>query len=205
MNMDMTAFPRLLAVVEVDKADRIICQAEGCGHSVYKRIHVVRDNARVKVIGSECFKRLYGGFEQVSQTPIYGSSEGRRLSQAERIAILENTERLIAVLEAEHIETEKTKEVQRQDADREAAEKLMAVGRIMSSRGSPGAYGRRSSPVIDILAGMSESQLTQIRAEVKATLQVANSSANLDALDWQVVVEAEVRNTVRRRRYGSSQ
>lgn len=39
----------LLAIVEVDKADRVVCQADGCGHSVYRRIHVVRHDGRLGV------------------------------------------------------------------------------------------------------------------------------------------------------------
>ena len=50
---------QLMAVVEVDKGDRIICQRDGCRHSVYKRIHIVRENGRFTVLGSECFKLLY--------------------------------------------------------------------------------------------------------------------------------------------------
>jgi hypothetical protein len=47
----------LLAVVEVDREDRIQCQAEGRGHSVYKRIHVVLTGMAFKVLGSQCYER----------------------------------------------------------------------------------------------------------------------------------------------------
>jgi hypothetical protein len=49
----------LVATVEVDKDDRIFCQAEGCGPSVHKHIHVVRDGETIKVVGSECFKHIW--------------------------------------------------------------------------------------------------------------------------------------------------
>lgn len=40
----------LLAVVGVEKANRVVCQAPGCGHGVYRRIHVVRhDNSTLGV------------------------------------------------------------------------------------------------------------------------------------------------------------
>ncbi len=38
---------QLMAVGEIDNEDRIICQRDGCGHRVYKRIHIVRANGRV--------------------------------------------------------------------------------------------------------------------------------------------------------------
>lgn len=51
----------LLAVVEVDKADRVVCQAAGCGHGVYRRIHLVRHgDGSLEVYGSDCFGRLFG-------------------------------------------------------------------------------------------------------------------------------------------------
>lgn len=199
----MNALPRLLAVVEVDKDDRIICQAEGCGHSVYKRIHVVRDKGRITVIGSECFKRLYGGMEHIPQTPLFGSSEGRRLSAEERAALLENTERLIAALEAEHHEAEAAREAQRLQAEREAVAKAKATAsRLLQHRGR---YGRsRIPPVIDILSSVAESELSKIRMDARAHVQAENPGVNIDAPGWTGLVEAEVRRIVRSRKNGSS-
>lgn len=198
--------PRLMAVVEVDKADRVVCQAHGCGHSVYKRIHVVRDSGQTIVIGSECFKRLYGGMDRVNQSPAFGSSEGRRLTEDERQALLENTERLVAQLEAEHIEAERIKE--RLEAERKEAERIRtgAFDTQPFNRGR-NLFGRpsfRSASVLDPLAGMSPDALTKIRQEAQAIVLAQNPGANLDAPDWSVIVDAEIRNIVRRRRYGSS-
>lgn len=204
--MQPSMSPCLLAVVEVDKADRVICQADGCGHSVYKRIHVVRDKGRITVIGSECFKRLYGDTESVSHKPIFGSAEGRRLSQEERDALLRNTEQLIATLELEHNEAEKRRVEERLEAERLAIEhrKLMA-SRVPQAGGRFGGYGRsRIPPVIDILAGVSESELAKLRLEAKVLLQAENPGVNLDSPGWSGLVEAEVRRIVRRRRYGAS-
>ena len=50
---------QLLAVVEVPRDVRVRCQAAGCNHPVFRRIHVVREGAAVQVYGSECFKRLF--------------------------------------------------------------------------------------------------------------------------------------------------
>lgn len=95
----------LLAIVEVDKADRIQCQAEGCGHSVYKRIHVVLAGLEFKVLGSQCYERLYG--QASAAAPQYGSGTGRLLTAEERLVLVENTAAFIEALEAERVELER--------------------------------------------------------------------------------------------------
>jgi len=97
----------LLAVVEVDKADRIQCQADGCGHSVYKRIHIVLAGLKFKVLGSQCYERLYGRTTLTSQAPQYGTGAGRLLTQEERLILVENTAAFIEALEAERVELER--------------------------------------------------------------------------------------------------
>jgi hypothetical protein len=116
----------LLAIVEVDKADRIICQAEGCGHGVYKRIHVVRhEDGRAGVYGSDCFERLFGSLVPIAM-PRYGCCEARALSVNERALLVDNTERLLAQFETEHrkaleavrLRREQQKKVERAAVDR---------------------------------------------------------------------------------------
>jgi len=92
---------QLLAIVEVDKADRVVCQAPGCGHSVYRRIHVVREGGRLGVYGSDCFGRLFHGLLS-NAAPRYGTGEGRELTPEERRMLSENTEELIVQFETEH-------------------------------------------------------------------------------------------------------
>lgn len=93
---------QLLAIVEVPRDDRVRCQSAGCNHSVFRRIHVVRENSVVRVYGSECFKKLFVGLPVVSSTPQYTSSDGRHLTEEERQILIENTERLIQQFESEH-------------------------------------------------------------------------------------------------------
>lgn len=115
---------RLLAVVEVPQSDRVVCQAPNCKHPVYKRIHVVLQGGKLTVLGSECFKKLFGEEHSV---PSYGSSEGRLLTPEERQLLVENTARLIAQFEAEH---EAALERERIAAERRAqlaAEKQAAI------------------------------------------------------------------------------
>ena len=94
----MTEF-HLIRVVEVPQADRVVCQAPSCKHSVYKRIHIVAQDGQITVLGSDCFKRLFG---EKRVTPSYGSGEARLLTPEERQLLVENTARLIAQFEAEH-------------------------------------------------------------------------------------------------------
>lgn len=90
----------LLSVVEVPFDARIRCQAEGCGHSVYKRIHVVRDGDTLKVLGSDCFNKLFG--RGTRSQPRYGGSDGRVLTQEERELLLSNTAQLLQRFQNEH-------------------------------------------------------------------------------------------------------
>jgi hypothetical protein len=48
---------QLLAVVEVPHDDRVRCQAAGCNHSVFRRIHVVRENSFVKMVANPAVER----------------------------------------------------------------------------------------------------------------------------------------------------
>jgi len=90
----------LLAVVEVDRPQRVTCQAPGCGHAVYKRIHVVRHDGLVKVYGSDCFDRLFSNMSKAAG-PRYGGAAGRLLSADERQMLVLNTDQLVAQFEAE--------------------------------------------------------------------------------------------------------
>ncbi|MEJ8859838.1 hypothetical protein WKW79_35170 [Variovorax robiniae] len=96
------AVGKLLAVVEVAQADRVRCQAVGCGHGVYKRIHVVSVGDKLQVLGSDCFTKLFGA--DVQGSPSFGGAAGRRLTDAERKMLEENTAQLIAQFAAEHAE-----------------------------------------------------------------------------------------------------
>ena len=96
----------LLSIVEVDREDRILCQVSGCGHSVYKRIHVVLVGTEFKILGSQCYQRLYGNASPSNSVPQYGSAEGRHLTDEERRLLVENTAMFIESLEAKRIEME---------------------------------------------------------------------------------------------------
>ena len=62
----------------------------------------MRENAVVRVYGSECFKKLFAGLPVSSSMPRYTSSEGRHLTEEERQLLIENTERLVQQFESEY-------------------------------------------------------------------------------------------------------
>ena len=94
--------PELLAIVEVPRDERVRCQAPGCNHPVFRRIHVIRQGETISVLGSECFKRLFTNLPVASATPKYSSSEGRHLTDEERQLLVDNTRRLIEQFEVEY-------------------------------------------------------------------------------------------------------
>lgn len=92
----------LLQIVEVDQETKVRCCAPGCNRSVYKKVHVVRDNNEILVLGETCFRLKYKGRE--SKTSDYYSGTSRQLSSEERKLLIENTEILIALFEKEYKE-----------------------------------------------------------------------------------------------------
>ncbi|MES2980224.1 MAG: hypothetical protein V4731_17530, partial [Pseudomonadota bacterium] len=48
-----------LSLLDVSTA-RVQCQQPGCGHSFYRRIHVVQEAGRLLVLGSTCFEKRFG-------------------------------------------------------------------------------------------------------------------------------------------------
>ena len=41
-----------MAIVEVDKAERVYCAQPGCHHTVYKAIHVVKEGDKLLVLAA---------------------------------------------------------------------------------------------------------------------------------------------------------
>ena len=91
----------LLAIVSVDRENRVRCGQPSCGHSVYRRIHVVRDeDGQLLVLGSTCFEKRFGGAAGLGPAH-HGGGDGRLLTDEERQLLLLNTEALIAQFEGE--------------------------------------------------------------------------------------------------------
>ncbi len=105
----------LIGIVAVPKAERIYCMAPNSKHTVHKRIHIVRQDETIILLGADCFRKLFG---IDLYTPRYssGASDGRMLTPAERDLLIHNTEKLLALFAAEF-------EAQQQQA-RQAAREL---------------------------------------------------------------------------------
>ncbi|HSX83762.1 MAG TPA: hypothetical protein VLE50_00085 [Cellvibrio sp.] len=50
----------LLAVIEVPETKPVLCQAQHCGRSVFRAVHVVQVGDDLRIYGSECAKQLLG-------------------------------------------------------------------------------------------------------------------------------------------------
>lgn len=97
--------PELCAIVAVDFSARVRCTQAGCGHAVYRRIHVVRDEGKLLVLGSTCFAKRYGSSDALG--PAHhgggGSDSGRQLTEAERQLLVNNTDALLNQFEQERL------------------------------------------------------------------------------------------------------
>lgn len=145
----MTGAAYLLDVVEVDKSRRVRCQAPGCGHAVYARIHVVLDGARFVVLGGDCFQRLYG--TSIGAGPSYygGSAQApTTLSEAMRALLESNTAEFVAQLELRRLQWEaeaaaRSAALARQaGAEARAGQRPPAAPQFSPELGATGTWGR---------------------------------------------------------------
>ncbi|CAN7334082.1 hypothetical protein [Rhizobacter sp. LjRoot28] len=173
---------QLLAVVGVDKADRVVCQAQGCGHGVYRRIHVVRrDDGELGVFGSDCFERLFGHL--ISKPPRYGSGEGRELTAEERQILADNTERLIAQFEEEHqvlLEQARLRREQQEKVEQAARERAERLRLEVERRRPP-----------------TQAELTSVHQQAKALVR-QKFNVDPDLPGWAGLVLAEARKLLGR-------
>lgn len=89
-----------MAIVEVDKAERVYCAQPGCHHTVYKAIHVVKEDGKLLVLGSTCFQKRFGSPTALGKAQHWGGN-GKVLSSEERALLVENTQALLSRFEAE--------------------------------------------------------------------------------------------------------
>lgn len=85
----------LLAVIEVPKTKTVLCQAQQCGRSVYRAVHILREGENLRIYGSECAKKLFGasgGRAQPNRKPVITADLTERdvdLLNANTAALLE--------------------------------------------------------------------------------------------------------------------
>lgn len=101
--MNTATKAKLLAIVSVEHEDRVRCGQPGCGHSIYRAIHVVRDNGSLIVLGSSCFAKRYGSEVSLGTARFGTGACGRTLTAEERVLLVDNTAELLARFEAEEL------------------------------------------------------------------------------------------------------
>lgn len=180
---DLFSRPELLAVLEVDKSDRVVCQAPGCGHAVYKRIHVVREGGFASVYGSDCFVKLFGDVIADAK-PRYGDSEGRLLSAEERAMLKANTERLLA-----QFESERTSELERQRFRQEQQRSLESAAADRAEKAKRDAELRQPP---------SQQQIASVEMEAKRIVR-EKYQVDPDQAGWRGLVMAEAEKLLRKR------
>jgi hypothetical protein len=111
------AEPTLLAVLEVEQAQRIRCQAPACNHGVHRAIHVIQSDEGIKLYGSQCCAKLFGWTSK--QRAASYTTTGRKLTAEERAQLESNTASLLEKLRFEH--------EQRQEEIRQKLRSLKAV------------------------------------------------------------------------------
>ena len=114
----------LAAVIEVPFDDRVQCQCKGCGHPVYKQVHlIVWTDGRIECWGQVCYARELGATPQGrTAKPIYDLGGRHKLTQDERELLKGNREQLIARFREERQRKEQA-EHKRQEPLRRAAKK----------------------------------------------------------------------------------
>ncbi|MEQ6436286.1 hypothetical protein V8Z74_14830 [Comamonas sp. w2-DMI] len=92
---------KLLAIVSVEESKKVRCQYPGCGHPIYRSIHVVRAGEEILLIGSTCITKDSNSYNLGEPAYTEGGSGGRLLSPEERLMLIENTAALIERLRNE--------------------------------------------------------------------------------------------------------
>lgn len=157
---------KLLAIVEVDESDKVQCQEPGCGHGVYKRIHVVEVDGSIMVMGSTCYEKRFGSAPQL-QNEFSGNGSGRRLTEAQRQLLLANTAALIEQFAAEAnanrvIQQEALDRARKAIADRQALfDSRMAVLRLQRASEKPTPPPSMPWPWVKPMSSMAYFQLQE--------------------------------------------
>lgn len=91
----------LLAIFRVEWTDRVQCQCNGCGQTIYAAIHMIRlPDGELQCWGSDCYRRERG-HRATHDLPTYSALGGRPLTPEEREMLLTNRDQLIARFEAD--------------------------------------------------------------------------------------------------------
>lgn len=135
----MTTNPKLMAIVEVDKAERVYCAQPGCHHTVYKAIHVVKEGDQLLVLGSTCFQKRFGSLTALGKAQHWGGN-GKVLTSEERALLAKNTQALLSSFESEEARLreeaeQKLQRLREELARRSAPRQVPATVQIPGMRG----------------------------------------------------------------------
>jgi hypothetical protein len=176
----------LLDVVEVDKARRVRCQAEGCGHAVYARIHVMLVDGKFLVLGGDCFQRLFGKVLPEAKSYYGGSANAPTVLTEEMRALLNsNTAEFIERLERRRLQIEE------ELAQREAVQQAKQHESTM-----PMTSGDRSASTLGLSSAMPEA---------RERLRRQFPGVDLSSAGWSGLVLQEARAVLRERIARNSQ
>lgn len=97
----------LLIIVEIPEDKKVICQAAGCGRSVYRRVHVVKNNNQIEVYGEDCSKRLFGKLSK-KFTMKSNNINGAPLTERDVELLTSNTKEFILEMERKYAKADLT-------------------------------------------------------------------------------------------------
>lgn len=89
----------LLAIVRVEREDRVYCQIKKCNR-LLRNIYVVQEGGELTVVGSECFKKTYPGHD--GKATYTNGATGKPLSEIDRELFRENTAKFIEQMKLAH-------------------------------------------------------------------------------------------------------
>lgn len=112
----------------------MLCGQPGCGHFVWKAIHVVKDGTELLVLGSTCFEKRYGNGHALGVPHYGGGGESRKLTSEERQLLAENTAELLARFEEEERVRAQVLALAQAEATAAVAARLAALARPVPSR-----------------------------------------------------------------------
>jgi len=126
----------LYAILKLNFSQRIRCQREGCGHSVYAAVYVVRKGGQFVLLGRDCFSAVFGhewGLGRPKWMPNYSSSTGgRTLTEQEREMLLENTAVFLQKLESEYVQEQEHERIRLQAAAQSRVERERSIAAMKS-------------------------------------------------------------------------
>ena len=185
----------LLAVIEVPYEARVRCMAPGCGHSVYKRVHIVRQSAKLLVLGSSCFSRIYAGQSVSTSSPRFTTTTGRLLTEEERALLTSNTERLIGQFEAERTASEQ-KPLPATPKPSSASDDFLLFNR---PKWQPTRSASTSRPFVRKPDPFTAAQRAQVEPEARDTLNARFPGIDLNSPGFNGLLQSEIDRILRAR------